>query len=38
MSGNHVYDFFMGAWLNPRIGNFDLKFFAEVYTLIYMHT
>eukprot|EP01096_Ripella_sp_DP13-Kostka_P006888 TRINITY_DN2481_c0_g1_i2.p1 TRINITY_DN2481_c0_g1~~TRINITY_DN2481_c0_g1_i2.p1 ORF type:complete len:486 (+),score=216.90 TRINITY_DN2481_c0_g1_i2:58-1458(+) len=29
MSGNHVYDFFMGAWLNPRIGTFDLKFWAE---------
>ena len=20
MTGSHVYDFFMGAWLNPRIG------------------
>eukprot|EP00211_Chloroparvula_japonica_P001792 CAMPEP_0119123288 /NCGR_PEP_ID=MMETSP1310-20130426/3278_1 /TAXON_ID=464262 /ORGANISM="Genus nov. species nov., Strain RCC2339" /LENGTH=466 /DNA_ID=CAMNT_0007113073 /DNA_START=85 /DNA_END=1485 /DNA_ORIENTATION=+ len=29
MSGNVVYDFFMGAWLNPRIGDFDLKFFGE---------
>ncbi|OGV36309.1 MAG: delta(24(24(1)))-sterol reductase, partial [Legionellales bacterium RIFCSPHIGHO2_12_FULL_35_11] len=30
MSGNVIYDFFMGAWLNPRpIGNFDLKFWAE---------
>jgi delta24(24(1))-sterol reductase len=29
MSGNHIYDFFMGAWLNPRIGDFDFKFFAE---------
>jgi len=30
MSGNVIYDFFMGAWLNPRpFGNFDLKFWAE---------
>ena len=29
MSGNFIYDFFMGAWLNPRIGTFDLKFWAE---------
>ncbi|KAA8497071.1 Delta(24(24(1)))-sterol reductase [Porphyridium purpureum] len=29
MSGNHVYDFFMGAWLNPRFGYFDWKFWAE---------
>lgn len=30
MSGNHVYDFFMGAVLHPRIGPFDLKLFAEI--------
>jgi delta24(24(1))-sterol reductase len=30
MSGSHIYDFFMGAWLNPRIGSFDLKMFAEI--------
>lgn len=30
MSGNHIYDFFMGSWLNPRIGSFDLKLWAEV--------
>jgi len=30
MSGNVVYDFFMGASLNPRIGSVDLKMFAEV--------
>ncbi|OAV97665.1 hypothetical protein PTTG_01138 [Puccinia triticina 1-1 BBBD Race 1] len=30
MSGNHVYDFFMGAALNPRIGHIDVKLFAEV--------
>jgi len=30
MSGNHVYDFFMGAWLNPRIGTFDFKFWTEL--------
>jgi len=29
MSGNLVYDFFMGAWLNPRVGIFDFKFWAE---------
>lgn len=30
MSGNIIYDFFMGAWLNPRpFGNFDLKFWGE---------
>ena len=30
MSGNALYDFFMGAWLNPRIGPLDLKMWAEV--------
>jgi len=30
MSGNLVYDYFMGAILNPRIGNFDIKFWAEI--------
>lgn len=30
MSGNVVYDFFMGAELNPRIGPIDLKMWAEV--------
>ena len=30
MSGSIVYDFFMGAWLNPRIGALDLKMLAEV--------
>ena len=30
MSGNLVYDFFMGASLNPRIGPVDLKMWAEV--------
>lgn len=30
MSGNFFYDYFMGAWLNPRIGNFDLKLWAEI--------
>lgn len=30
ISGNHFYDFFLGAWLNPRIGNLDLKMFGEV--------
>jgi delta24(24(1))-sterol reductase len=30
MSGNHLYDFFMGASLNPRFFNVDLKMWAEV--------
>ena len=39
MTGNHVYDFFMGAELNPRIfGLLDFKMFCEVrgpwYTLL----
>ncbi len=29
MSGNVIYDFFMGASLNPRIGSFDVKMWAE---------
>lgn len=29
-SGNIVYDFFMGHQLNPRIRNFDFKFFCEM--------
>lgn len=28
-TGNVIYDFYMGAVLNPRIGSFDLKFFFE---------
>jgi delta24(24(1))-sterol reductase len=30
MSGNFIYDVFMGASLNPRLGPVDLKMFAEV--------
>jgi delta24(24(1))-sterol reductase len=30
MSGNFVYDFFMGASLNPRVGRLDLKMWAEI--------
>uniref|UniRef100_A0A7S4HX25 Delta(24(24(1)))-sterol reductase n=1 Tax=Odontella aurita TaxID=265563 RepID=A0A7S4HX25_9STRA len=30
MSGSHPYDMFMGAILNPRLGNLDLKMFAEI--------
>lgn len=31
MTGNWIYDFFMGAPLNPRIGKWlDLKMYAEV--------
>uniref|UniRef100_A0A8C6S4M6 Delta(14)-sterol reductase LBR n=1 Tax=Neogobius melanostomus TaxID=47308 RepID=A0A8C6S4M6_9GOBI len=29
-SGNVMYDFFKGRELNPRIKNFDLKFFCEM--------
>ncbi|KFU99847.1 Lamin-B receptor [Tauraco erythrolophus] len=29
-SGYFVYDFFTGHELNPRIGNFDLKYFCEL--------
>ena len=30
MSGSVLYDLFMGAWLNPRIGALDLKMWAEI--------
>ncbi|KAJ7696605.1 ergosterol biosynthesis ERG4/ERG24 [Mycena rosella] len=30
MSGNFIYDVFMGAILNPRLGPIDLKMWAEV--------
>jgi delta24(24(1))-sterol reductase len=30
MTGSFLYDFFMGAALNPRIGPLDLKMWAEV--------
>ncbi|QEU58451.1 Erg4 [Kluyveromyces lactis] len=40
MTGTHIYDFFMGAPLNPRIGYLDLKMFFEVrlpwYTLYFL--
>uniref|UniRef100_A0A8C1YNQ0 Delta(14)-sterol reductase TM7SF2 n=1 Tax=Cyprinus carpio TaxID=7962 RepID=A0A8C1YNQ0_CYPCA len=29
-TGNPLYDFFMGRELNPRIGDFDLKYFCEL--------
>jgi hypothetical protein len=29
VTGNPVYDYFMGTSLNPRIGGFDLKLFCE---------
>ncbi|XP_069035908.1 delta(14)-sterol reductase LBR [Lepisosteus oculatus] len=29
-SGNIIYDFFIGHELNPRIKNFDLKYFCEL--------
>lgn len=30
MSGNFIYDVFMGACLNPRLGPIDLKMWLEV--------
>eukprot|EP01091_Cochliopodium_minus_P012951 TRINITY_DN4051_c0_g1_i1.p1 TRINITY_DN4051_c0_g1~~TRINITY_DN4051_c0_g1_i1.p1 ORF type:complete len:455 (-),score=108.50 TRINITY_DN4051_c0_g1_i1:59-1423(-) len=30
VTGNKIYDFFIGAWLHPRIGNVDLKMFSEI--------
>ncbi|KAH8925403.1 ERG4/ERG24 ergosterol biosynthesis protein [Atractiella rhizophila] len=30
MSGNLIYDYFMGAALNPRIGSVDVKMWCEV--------
>ncbi|KAJ3283029.1 hypothetical protein HK104_010581 [Borealophlyctis nickersoniae] len=30
MSGNPLYDLFMGAVLNPRIGSLDLKMWSEI--------
>ena len=28
--GNHIYDFFIGRELNPRVGPLDIKFFFEM--------
>lgn len=30
MSGNLIYDYFMGSTLNPRIGSVDIKMWAEI--------
>lgn len=30
MSGNFIYDFFMGASLNPKIGRVDIKLFLDI--------
>lgn len=41
MSNNFIYDFFMGAYLNPRIGYFDFKMWAEIrvsWILLFMLT
>jgi delta24(24(1))-sterol reductase len=41
MSGNFVYDFFMGSYLNPRIGYFDFKMWAEIkvsWVILYLLT
>jgi Delta14-sterol reductase len=35
-SGEVWYDFFLGRELNPRIGNFDLKFFFELRTGLFL--
>lgn len=32
MSGSHIYDFFMGAYLNPRVGTLDIKMWSEIRT------
>ncbi|KAJ1487708.1 ergosterol biosynthesis ERG4/ERG24 [Baffinella frigidus] len=29
-SGNAVYDFFLGTYLNPRVGSLDIKMWAEI--------
>jgi len=29
MSGSPIYDYFLGAWLNPRIGSLDVKLLFE---------
>ena len=29
MTGSHIYDFFMGSSLNPRLGSLDIKMWAE---------
>lgn len=30
MTGDFIYDYFMGAYLNPKLGPIDLKLFAEI--------
>lgn len=30
MSGNLIYDYFMGSTLNPRLGSVDIKMFCEI--------
>ena len=35
-SGWHVYDFFMGRELNPRLGTFDWKEFCELYPGVWL--
>jgi delta24(24(1))-sterol reductase len=30
VSSNPVYDFFMGIFLNPRVGSLDIKMWAEI--------
>jgi delta24(24(1))-sterol reductase len=32
MTGNHIYDFFMGSFLNPAIGPLDLKMYFFLLT------
>lgn len=41
MTNNFFYDFFMGSYLNPRIGFFDFKMWAEIrvsWTLLFLLT
>jgi len=30
VTGNVIYDLFMGVFLNPRIGKLDIKMWAEI--------
>jgi delta24(24(1))-sterol reductase len=41
VSGNFVYDFFMGVFLNPRLGSLDIKMWAEIrvsWTILFLLT
>ncbi len=41
VSGNFIYDFFMGIYLNPRVGSLDIKMWAEIrvsWTILFLLT